>query len=76
MKLKHPAVFSLTSICHCNLNRGRGRNTKRKTKTKRWLKRSEGRSFLILVDRRNVKKNRDEGVVTEVAIEREGTPCD
>lgn len=59
MKLKHPAVFSLTPICHCNLNRGKGRHTERKTKRNGWLKLSEGRSFLILVGRR-------EGEVTEV----------
>lgn len=27
MKLKHPVVFSLTSICHCNLERENGRET-------------------------------------------------
>ena len=27
MKLKHPVVLSLTSICHCNLGREKGRET-------------------------------------------------
>lgn len=56
MKLKHPAVFSLTSICHCSLNKGKGRNTE--GETKRGMVKSEGRSFLILVDRRDVRTQR------------------
>lgn len=65
MKLKHPVVLSLTSICHCNLERENGRETKRKTKRKGWFRRSEGRSFLILVDRRDVRTGRNEVEVTE-----------
>lgn len=35
MKLKHPVVLSLTSICHCDLEREEGRETDRKKDKKR-----------------------------------------
>lgn len=38
---------------------------KTKRKTKRWFRTSEGISFLILVDRRDVRTGRNEGEVTE-----------
>lgn len=66
MKLKHPAVFSLTSICQRNSERQKARSQmERTTKRKGWLRRSEGISFLILVDRRDVGTGRKEGEVTE-----------
>lgn len=34
MKLKDPAVFKLTSICHCNLNGGNRRGWKARQKRK------------------------------------------
>lgn len=55
MKLKHPAVRSLTSICHCILSREKERQGEGKTKREGWLRRSEGRSSLILVDGRDVR---------------------
>ena len=67
MKLKHPVVLSLTSICHCNLNGENSRVKERQREEKGWFRQSEGRSFLILVDRRDVRTGRNEGEVTEEA---------
>lgn len=66
MKLKHPAVLSLTSICHCKLGRKKGRETDgKKDKEKTMVQKTRwGRSFLILVDGRDVRIERNEGEVT------------
>lgn len=65
MKLKHPTVLSLTSICR-NLRRQKAkRRMETKKKGTRWSKKSWGRSFVILVDRRDARMRRDEGEVKE-----------
>lgn len=62
MKLKHPAVLSVTSICHCKLEGDRGRKTDvKKDEEKGMVQHVWCRSFLSLADRRDVRTERGEG---------------
>lgn len=66
MKLNHPAVHGLTSICQCDFEKEKAtRQVEGATKRGGCFRRREARSSLISEDRRDVWIKRNKGEVTE-----------